>query len=78
MLSLVLTRNSNNDKAELLFTDTDSLTSKLKMHIEIFGVIRINSITVNIQKTPHILINQTKKLLESSKMNYQEFQLMSS
>ena len=54
-----------NDKAKLLFTDTDSLTykSKLKMHIKIFGVIRINSITVNIQKLklPHISINQTKK-----------------
>ena len=35
------------------------MKSKQKMHIKIFGVIRINSIIVNIQKTPHIL-NQTK------------------
>ena len=52
------------DKAKLLFTDTDSLTSttksKLKIHIKIFGVILMNSIIVNIQKTPHISINQTK------------------
>ena len=53
------------------------MKSKLKMHIKIFGVIRINSIVVNIQKVPHISINQTKKLLESLKMNYQEIQLMS-
>ena len=45
------------------------MKSKLKMHIKNFGVIRINSIIVNIQKTLRISINQT----ESSKMKYQEF-----
>ena len=52
-----------NDKAKQLFTNRDSLTSKskLKMHIKIFGVIRINSIKGNFQKTPHASINQTKK-----------------
>ena len=51
-----------NDKAKLLFTDTDSLTyeSKLKMHMKIFGAIRINSIIVDIQKTLRISINQQK------------------
>ena len=39
------------------------MKSKLKMHINIFGVIRINSIIVNIQKTLHISINQTKKVI---------------
>ena len=38
------------------------MKSKLKMHIKIFGVIGIHSIIVNIQKTSHISINQTKKL----------------
>ena len=66
-----------NDKAKLLFTDTDSLTHEIETE-EIFGMIRINSLTVNIQKTPHISINQTKKWLERSKLKYQEFQLMSS
>ena len=51
-----------NDKAELLFTDTDSLTYEIETEdvYKTFGMIRINSITVNIQKTPHISINQTK------------------
>ena len=39
------------------------MKSKQEMHIKIFGVIRINSIIVNIQKTPHISINQTKKVI---------------
>ena len=54
-----------NDEAKLLFTDTDSLTYGIKTedHIKIFGVLRINSIIVNIQKTPHILINQTKEVI---------------
>ena len=49
-----------NDKAKLLFTDTGSLTYEIetgKMYIKTFGVIRINLIIVNIQKTPHISIN---------------------
>ena len=37
------------------------MKSKLKMHIKIFGVIKINSIIVNIQKTPHILIQKSNK-----------------
>ena len=51
-----------NDKAKLLFTDTDSLAYEieLKMHIKIFGMIRIISIIVSIQKTPHISIGRTK------------------
>ena len=51
------------DKAKLLFTDTDSLTYEIETEDvqKTFGVIRINSIKVNIQKTPHISINQTKK-----------------
>ena len=55
------------DKAKLLFTDTDSLTCEIEteknifMYIKASGVIRINSITVNIQKTPHTSINQTRK-----------------
>ena len=52
--------------------------SKLKMHIKIFEVMRINSIIVNIQNSLRISISQTKKLLESSKIKYQEFQLISS
>ena len=36
------------------------MKSKLKMQIKTFGVIRINSLTVNIQKTPHSSINQIK------------------
>ena len=33
------------------------------MHIKIFGVIGINPIIANIQKTPHISTNQTKKAI---------------
>ena len=39
------------------------MKSKPKMYIKTFGVLRINSIIVNIQKTPHISINQTKKVI---------------
>ena len=48
-----------NDKDKLLFTDTDSLTYEIETEdaYKVFGVIRINLITVNIQKTPHISIN---------------------
>ena len=58
------------NKAKLLFTDTDSLTyeMKLKMCINAFGKIKINLIMVNILKTLHILIKQTRKLLVSLKM----------
>ena len=56
------------NKAKLLFTDTDSVTyeMKLKMCINAFGKIKINLIMVN--KTLHILIKQTRKLLVSLKM----------
>ena len=37
-------------------------------------MIRMNSIIVNIQKTLHFSVNQTKKFLESLEMKYQEFQ----
>ena len=69
-----------NDKTKLLFTDTDSL---ITYEIETKDVYKdfwsdkdINSIIANIQKTPHTLVNQTKQLLESSKIKYQEFQLL--
>ena len=39
------------------------MKSKLKMYIKTSGVIRINSRMVNIQITPHISINQTKKVI---------------
>ena len=39
------------------------MKSKPKMDVKIFGVIRINSIIVNIEKTPHISINQTKEVI---------------
>ena len=54
------------------------MKSKLKMHINNSVVIKINEIIVNIQETPHISINETKKRLESSKIKHKEFQLMSS
>ena len=39
------------------------MKSNMKMHIKIFGVIGLNLSTDNIQKTPHSLINQTKKVI---------------
>ena len=44
-------------------SSTHNMTSKLEMYIKTFGAMRINSVTVKIQKTPHILINQTKKVI---------------
>ena len=54
-----------NDKAKLLFTDTDSLTNEIETE-DVYkafwsdGVLRINWIIVDIQKIPHTSINQTK------------------
>ena len=52
------------DKARLLFTDTDSLTYEIEAEDEYtktFGMIKINSIIVTIQKALHILIRPIRK-----------------
>ena len=48
---------------------------KLKICINAFGKIKINLIMVNILKTLHILIKQTRKLLVSLKMKVVGFLL---
>ena len=53
------------DKAKLLFTDTDSLTYKklkLKMFIKIFGMTTMNLTIATILKILHILIRKITKL----------------
>ena len=50
-----------NDNAKLLFTDSLTHVIETEDVNKDFWSDRINSIMVNIQKTPHISINQTKE-----------------
>ena len=50
-----------NDKAKLLFTDTDSLRYEIETEDAYKDFLSDKDKLVDIQKTPHISINQTKK-----------------
>ena len=64
-----------NDKAKLLFTDTNSLTYEIETEdvYKDFWIDKDKFDDSEYPETTHISINQIKKLLESSKMKYQEF-----
>ena len=68
------------DKAKLLFTDTDSLTYKIETEdaYKDFWSDKDKFDNSEYPEKSSYLDNQIEKLLESSKMKHQEFQLMSS
>ena len=69
-----------NDKAKLLFTYTDSLTYKIETEdaYKDFWSDKDKFDNSEYPEKSSYLDNQIEKLLESSKMKHQEFQLMSS
>ena len=58
-----------NNRAKLLFTDTDSLTYKLKlrMYTMTFGMTRTCSTTAIIQRAHHVIAMSIRKSLENSR-----------
>ena len=65
-----------NDRAKLLFTDTDRLTYEIETvnALRTFGLTRIGLTIVTIQRTHHTIVTPIRKYLENSRMKLVESQ----
>ena len=73
-------RKKYNDKAKLLFTDTDSLTYEIETE-DVYKDFRSDKDKFDNSEYPEnspYFYKSNKKVIESSKMKYQELQLISS